>query len=166
MTISQALRRQKKLKGDLKSLLERAAASVTYDEKQPPAFSFADTLGQADTVREELIRVESAIRVTNAKTQIKWDGRDMSLSEATARLQEMKGRIAWLKELAIEAQLVTERTSVEWDDLGEKRAKIAKKFHCDLPEAKRANLIELEQNAFDGLNDTVETVNHQTQIEM
>mgnify|MGYP001558947994 FL=1 len=165
MNISQALRRQKKLKGDLKELLSRAAVSVTYDEKQPPAFSFATSLEQADATREELIHIESALRVTNARTKIEWESRSITLSEAVTRLQEMKSRISWLKEiLSVEAQTMTEKTSVEWDDLGEKRAKVQKKIKCDLPETKRVELIEKEQTAFDALNDAVETINHQTQL--
>lgn len=164
MTISQALRRIAKLKGAFKERLERAAASNCFFDDAPPAWSFAATLEEADIGREELIRLESMLRITNASTLIEWAGRKITLSEATCRLQEMKSRIVWLKALTVHPQTKGQQVSVVRAVDGNylNQARITT---CVLAEENRAKAVAAEQEAFDALNDLVETANHRTDLQ-
>ena len=163
ITISQCLRRVSKLKGDLKELLARAAAGVSHTEDAPPAFGFAESLEQAEKVREELIALETALRITNAVTKIKHNGRELTLAEATVLLQESKGRVAWYKGLRVLAQARVTTATTDYDDEG-KRIKTQVVTVCALPEAERARQVRDEQEAFDRLNDVVENTNHRTTL--
>ena len=163
MTISQCLRRIAKLKGEMKELLARAQQSVSYDEAAPPAFSFVDTMKEIEKTREELIKLETLLRVTNAWTEFKFGGRTLSLAEATVILQEHKARIAWLKALPCKAQAKTSSSKLDYDDEGE-RVKVTVNTICALPEAERAKQVKDTQEAFDALNDVVENLNHKTPI--
>jgi len=164
MTISQALRRIAKLKGSFKELQARASGSVLYSAENPPAFTFEETVSQLDKVREELTLLETALRVTNAQTSFDFRGKSMTLAEATCRLQEMRGKIAWLKSLSTQAKAT--RTEVSYDEnyhTGQK-TEIKKVTVCALPEAQKVLLVTEEQEAFDTLNDVVEAVNHRTTL--
>jgi len=159
-TISQALRRIAKLKGEYKETLDRAAASVTYQESDPPAFAFNAMLERANAIRVELIGLESQLRVTNARTVIKVGEREMPLAQATAELQEHKARIVWLKSLTVQnSKKLNKLTRVVMNG---QYADIPVLTVCDCPEMMRTEMICTEQEAFDALNDAVETINHKT----
>jgi hypothetical protein len=165
MTISQALRKISKLKGTLKEQLERAQSSVVYTTDNAPAFSFTSSWEQAEAARDALIALETALRVTNAVTKFDFKGKPMTLSEATCRLQEIKGTISWVKGLRTQAQ--AERTEKEYVSITYNSDKAIEKItvtKCDLPEAKRAEWVKREQDQFDALNDAVEAVNHRTTL--
>lgn len=162
MTISQALRKISKLKGTLKEQLDRASSSVLFEET--PAFPFMGSWEQAEAARAELIKLETALRITNAMTKFDFKGRPITLAEATCMLQEIKGKIAWLRLLPSQAQAERSVVNIEWDDTVTKQVKVMKKFTCELPEAKRADWVKREQDLFDALNDAVEAVNHRTPL--
>lgn len=185
MTISQALRRISKLKGQLREHLARAEAAVTHREDAPPAFPFGASLEAADAVAEELIRLEAALRVTNAQTTLQTNLPErvrgpsfagtsterlvglierMTLAEATCRLQEIKGRIAWLKGLPVRAQAETREQAGHAYDAARNVVIVYATVTCALPEARRADAVERAQAAFDVLNDAVEAANHRTEL--
>lgn len=115
---------------------------------------------QARTKRFELIDLESALRVTNAVTKVYGE---MTVTEATIRLQEYKAEIAWLRSLQVRAHDKTVEQAVEYGD-EMKMVQVDREFTCALPEAKRAALIANVQTAFDDLNDRVESANHRTML--
>lgn len=162
MTISQALRRIAKLKGSFKEHIDRAAASVNFEVNNMPAFSFGSSMEQADAACKELVAVETALRISNARTKIDFRGKPMTLAEATCVLREHKSRIAWLRALQVLAQPEVTRTKVEWDEADGKQKSVKYVIKCELPEAKRAEAIQKEQETFDALNDLVENTNHVT----
>lgn len=164
MTISQALRRISKLKHEAKEQFDRAASAVLHDASAPPAFTFTSSHELANSTIEELIKLETQLRVTNATTAFEWSGRKLTLAEATCRLQEMRGKIAWLKALPTQTQAerVEEFTSRALYDQTLTTTK--KTTLCALPEAKRAEWIKKTQDEFDTLNDAVESVNHRTTL--
>lgn len=164
MTISQCLRRVSKLKGNLKELTDRAAKSVSYEQDSPPAFKFKDSLEEAKKVSNELVKLEAALRVTNALTTVGWWGQQITLAEATCRLQEIKGNIAWLKGLHVRAQETTSTSEKEYDSDSGKYVKATVITKCDLPEAARAKMVADAQEEFDTLNDVVENANHRTTL--
>jgi hypothetical protein len=166
MTISQALRRMKKLKGQIAEHLDRATRAVSYAEKSPPAFDFAKCMEAAGAVRAELVALDAAVAVANATTELEFDGARMPLVQAVKTLQELKGQITWVKALPVQAQaeIVVETTEYAEVNGDYKHVRVEKKHMCALPEAKRAELTASLQDRFDRLNDAVETKNHRAAI--
>lgn len=164
MTISQALRRIKKLKGQLGEHRTHAVASVTHLAEQTPAYGFSVSVEAADAVLAELLKLQTAVAVANAATFVEVDGRKILLAQATRELRELASTIAWIKTLPVKAQDKT--VEAERDHDGEKWVTTTKTFTCHLPEAKRAEQASKLQDRFDALNDVVETTNHKTTISL
>jgi hypothetical protein len=163
MTISQALRRIKKLKGELSDLRSRAEGSVTYSVKNPPAFNFGECFEQAANTRSELVRLEARLAATNADTTLTFDEKIMPLVEAIRWLQEFKGQISWIETLNVREQESTTDESWEYtDDM--KKVKTITEWHCNLPRKKQAELVKQFKDKFDRLNDAVESTNHRTPL--
>jgi hypothetical protein len=161
LTISQALRRVKKLKGKLSELRARGTKSVTFQEGKRPAFSFSSCLEDTQAVRKELIVLETQIAFTNAATTLEWRGELMALAFAIRTLAEYKSEIAWLKSLPVRAEETTEEETWEYDEEA-KRVKKITRFTCHLTEDTQVNLMDEIQDNFDALNSLVESMNHQT----
>ena len=166
MTISQALRMMKKLKGQLAEHLERAVRAVSYPEKSPPAFEFAKCMEAADSVRDQLTRLDAAVAVANATTPFEFEGKKMPLIQAVKILQELKGQLTWVKALPVQAQSETTVSETEYVEVNGdyKHVRVDKKHVCALPEARRAELASSLQDRFDRLNDAVETTNHRAAV--
>lgn len=166
MTVSQALRRMKKLKGQVAEHLERATRAVSWAEKSPPAFEFSKCMEEAEAVRDELVALDTAVAVANATTELEFEGARMPLVRAVKLLQELKGQIAWAKALAVQPQADFVVESTEYAEVGGdyKHVRVERKHKCALPEAKRAELASSLQDRFDRLNDAVETKNHRTAV--
>jgi hypothetical protein len=168
-TISQTLRRVAKLKGKMAELQARAAGAVTHKYGDDPAFSFTDTMVELDATRRELMNLQVAVAITNARTFTNYinpvnPANSFTLTGAIAYLQELKGQITWLRTLAVRAQKSTQEETREFDDETTRYKKITVQWLCDLPEAERAKRIDALQNEFDSLNDAVERINHSTQL--
>jgi hypothetical protein len=163
MTISQALRRINKLKGELKDLDERAAASVSYQEGIAPAFNFRACTEEHGSVTKELITIEAAVAHANAVTDVNYGGGKMSLAYAVRQLHNLRGRIKWFKDLDVKTQEKTAVSLTQYDD-DHKRVTIKVEYVCELPEAKRANVVKGLQQQFDAINELVEQINHKTSI--
>lgn len=164
MTIAQALRKINKLKGQLKEALEHAAGSVHYFEDTKPAYSFEASLQEADKFRKELIALETRLRCKNAVTLLDFQETSMTLAEATCRLQELRGQIAWLKTLPSLPQAAQDQMERHYDDIANKWMTTVRVHRCDLPEVQRTNLVKSLQDDFDALNDAVESLNHRTKL--
>lgn len=164
MTISQALRRIAKLKGELRDHLERAAAAVKYEVRRPPAFPFDESMGKAEAARNELILLEADLRGTNARTKVDYRDRSISLSEATCRLQELRGQIAWFKALQVLPHADAAGSESQYDATTGRPVAVPVAWRCEMPEAKRADMVAALQAEFDALNDAVEGVNHYTNL--
>jgi hypothetical protein len=164
MTISQALRRVKKLKGELETQLSHASTGVTFKVGKEPAFRFAPSLEKARALREELIKLETRVALTNARTTIHAPTGDMTLAEATKRLRELKSEIAWVKAINAREHAATSETERAYDYETEKHVSTTVSWACDLPVAKKEELTSSLQDSFDRLNDAVETANHRTEL--
>lgn len=164
MTISQALRQVKKLKGELATHKERATRSLSYKEDEPPAFPFKASLEALTAARTELVKLETAIALTNAKTVVKTADGQISLTGAAKSLQALKAQIAWLRELSPKAHPTTVETSSEYSFDAGKHFQAKTTWKCDMPEAERDAQIAKAQANFDALNDAVERANHSTEI--
>lgn len=163
MTLSQALRHAKKLKGQLAEVTGRAKAGVSYKDSQKPAFEFKASMEKASALRKDLLEMTTRIRVTNAVTTLEFGGRTIHMSEAVAKLEDLKGEIAWVKELPVKAQASVEESEYDYNDAGQ-RVMVKTRWTCELPEAQRADVVEKLQEEFDRLNDAVERVNHVTPL--
>lgn len=161
LTISQALRRIKKLKGELAVHLQRAASANTFKKAEEPAFRFGPMLELAESVRSDLIRLETDVARTNAQTAIP---SGYTLTEATKRLRELKSQLAWYESLNCREHIETTSKEVDYDHDGPGRHYITTTWYCDMPVAKKAARVTELQEEFDRLNDAVETANHRTEL--
>lgn len=162
VTIAQALRRIKKLKGQIAEHSTRAQQGVSYVSTKVPAFRFADAVEALRAAREEMLDLESRVAVANAKkTLTTQDGRKVSLARAVRELQELKGEIALLRGLNLRSETVRERET-EWND--DQLKNITRftevTYQSDLTEQSRDSQIKALQDAFEVLNNAVEEANH------
>lgn len=161
MTIAQALRRIKKIKGQIAEHQQRAQAGVSYDVTKVPAFRFAEADEAMQLLQAELIGLEASVAVANAQGTVKFEGKDVVLALAIRSLQEMKGRIAFLKGLHLRNETVQTRTN-DWDDTEMKHISRLTEttFKSDLSEQDRDKKVKELQNLFEELNNAVENANH------
>lgn len=165
MTISQALRRVKRLKGRYSELSQRATGSVSYEQGKKPVFDFAATRGEMAKVREELVVLEAAIAVGNAEAIVEYAGKHMTLAEAIRRLQEFKTELAWLARLELRSGTEVGR-EIDYDESIGRNVprRIETTYISDLSEIDRANEVERLREQFEELNDLVESANRQSKV--
>jgi hypothetical protein len=159
VTISQALRYTSKLKNQISDARSRAAGSLNHKAGEATAFSFTEMLTKTEALSSELAALQGKLASVNASNVVEYKGSPITLSHAVRVLQELKGRIAWLKGLPVlqtESTVTTERT---WDDVNDKYINQTSIMICCLPEAKRAELVDALQDEFDSLNGAVELAN-------
>jgi hypothetical protein len=162
-TVSQALRRTKKLKGRMGELTARATTSVSYLAEKKPAFGFKATRDEMAKVREDLIALETAIAKANATTSIDFDGKPMTLPEAIRRLQEFKSEMVWLSSLTLRNGTERHRdTEYDQESGRTKLVTIETTYMSDMDEVERAKELDRLRDHFERLNDLVETANHKT----
>jgi hypothetical protein len=161
MTISQALRQIKKVKGQLGESLSRGQANVSHKTSVKPAFQFSTCMDKADVARASLVDLETRVAITNATTMISHRGRTMALVRAVRQLQELKAQIAWLRGLTVRNQAHTADQELEYRG-AQGHVHVDIPWTCHLPEAERAAKVDTIQQEFDALNDAVETTNHVT----
>ena len=101
MTISQALRHAKKLKGRIDEARTRAAGCVAFFSDTPVAFDFGEQLKRADSASAELASLQGQLAVANARETLLHDGETITAAHAVRTLQELRGRIAWLRVLPV-----------------------------------------------------------------
>lgn len=157
MTIAQAIKRMNKLKGRLGEERTRASGCMTHLAEQKPAYEFSPCLEKMAATQAELLQVQTAIALANAKLTIEWEGKSYPLAWAVRQLREMAGELDWLKKLPVRAQGTT--VEHERDHDGEKYVTVTKSFTCHLPTASRNQKQEALQDRFDKLNDIVNTIN-------
>jgi|SRR5271157_5349272 len=165
LTIAQALRRVKDLKGKVSKHNANAFANVTHKTKNPPAFAFGAESEAAAMAVEEMIDLQTRIAVANAKTTVDVAGKTRLLSWCTKKLAEIKGAIAWYASLGVRAHDKTTEEELEWirqAGSGPEHVNVVTEYTCHLPEAARAAKIQKLETEFAELNDIVETINHRT----
>jgi hypothetical protein len=161
MTIAQALRRIKKLKGAIAENQQRAQAGVSYDATKVPEFRFAESFAAMTESQLEMVALESRVAVANATAKVKHQGQEILLAQAVRLLQELKGQIAFLKGLSLRSETVKDRQQ-EWDDIEMKHISRVTEttFVSDLSEKERDRQVKEIQNTFETLNNAVEDMNH------
>lgn len=161
LSIAQALRRIKKLKGLIAESQQRAVAGVSYDVEKVPAFGYQDSVDAMFALQNEVVDLEAKVAVANATNSVTDGGNSVLLAHAVRTLQELKGRIAFLKGLKLRNEVVKERTN-DWDDTEMKQiARVTETtFKSDLSEKDRDTQVRALQDRFEVLNNAVETANH------
>lgn len=163
MTLSQALRLAKRLRGKISILQSRASASVSHKSEDTPAFSFQAVMEELVSARLDLVILESRIGVTNAVTKVEYEGRKLPILMAVRELQETKAYIAFLNALPVRAQAETSDETQTYVGDGVYRASKVP-WKCHLPESLRVQAVDKAQATFDRVNDAVESANHVTQL--
>jgi len=190
MTVSQALRRISRIKGELQTWQTRLAASVVYEKGKEPAFSYTQCLSKVTPLREELVDLAARIAEANGKAHVTYNGKKMTLARCLRVLAELKGACASNKALldtattddearygqnGIRAKRITnlerETTKIQMvaDDKGRKRPervpateKYSVVSEVTINDATEA--LEKAQSAFDQLNALLEAANHTTLV--
>jgi hypothetical protein len=169
LTIAQALRRIKDIKGKVALHAKNAHASVTHKTESPPAYVFSAEWEKATSLTEEMIDLQARVSAANCRTMIDYEGKTRSLSWCTKKLAEIKGAIAWHETLAsmVRAQEKTTEKEYAWVPRSGGSAEhtlVSTEWTCHLPEGKRAARVEELQAKFAELNDLVETQNHRVVV--
>lgn len=162
MSIAQALRRIKKLKGQIAENEQRAKAGVSYDATKVPAFRYKEAVENMWALQDEVVALESKVAVANASAKVTASGEgEVPMAQAIRTLQELKGRIAFLKGLHLRNETVKERTN-DWDDVEMKHINRVTEtvWVSDLSEKDRDQLVKTLQDRFETLNNAVENSNH------
>lgn len=161
MTIAQALRKVKQLKGLIAESEQRAKAGVSYNTEKMPAFSYADSVKDMISYQDEMIVLEAKIAVANATNFLTFGDKKISLALAIRTMQEVKGRISFYRSLTLRNEVVKDR-SQEWDDVEMKHINrvVETTYRSDLSEKERDAEVKLLQSKFDTINNMVENANH------
>jgi hypothetical protein len=161
MTIAQALRRIKKLKGQIAENEQRAKAGVSYDSTKVPAFRFQEAASKMFALQDEVVALEARVAIANATATVQDGSQAVILATAVRTLQELKGRIAFLKGLHLRSETVKDR-SQEWDDVEMKHISRVTEttYVSDLSEQDRDSQVKVLQDRFEVLNNAVEDSNH------
>lgn len=171
MTVSAAIRRVKKLKGLIAERDGRLKESAVFLETKVPAFTFNDSFGEREKLVSEMIRLQTAIAESNAKTKISGSAPEApSVAWVVRRLDEMKATIKMLKDFPFRAknrEEVVEETR-EWDETVTKQITVRKTliWISAMAQAERAKRVEAMTDAFEALNNELEVSNHSTSIEI
>ena len=165
VSIAQALRRIKKLKGQIGEHTTRATANVSYVSTKVPAFRFDDEMTGLVEAKTAMIDLETRVAVANATALITWKSHNWTLAKAIRHLQETKSDIALLKGLNLRAETVKEREQ-EWSDEEMKTLTRVTEvtYVSDLTEAERDSRVKTLQDQFEELNNLVEDANHSVSV--
>lgn len=161
MTVAQSLRRIKKIKGQIVEHEQRAKFGVSYDQSKVPAFRFQEAFGAMLQLQDEVVALEARVAVANATATVQDGDNTISVALAIRTLQELKGRLAFLKGLNLRNEVVKDRSN-DWDDVEMKHISRVTEttFVSDLSEKERNQKVKALQDRFEVLNNAVEDVNH------
>jgi hypothetical protein len=163
MTIAQALRHVKKLKGRIDEARTRAVSGVSFFDDSPPAFSFEEQYERAVRASVELAELQGRLAVANSSNFVDYADGKITLSHAVRILQELRSEIAWIRGIASKPQRQT-HDMVSVYVPGQGHMQQARPVSCLLPEAEKARRAERLQDKFDALNAAVEVVNQVAKV--
>jgi hypothetical protein len=173
MNINQGLRRAKVLKGKIAEWENRSRQSnVVSEGETKPTFQFDECVEARTKAQDELLKIESAIAIENAKTTIKFgkgdDEKKITLCEAIRRLSVIKGTIAWYQRMPTLTQKeeVATRNKQVWNKKERMHDYVEEEYKktCTISAKEIAGKIDALQETFDDLNGVVEGANHSTNL--
>lgn len=166
MNISEALRKIKKLKGDIAQEQSRVKSSVSWIKgKTLPVYNFKESMDKLQVLSVELVSLESKVAEKNAVTKVTVGGKEMSLCEAIRTLQEVKSSIALYRELVIDNS-VSEQREYVYDEEKDKNVTVKVKIEHEsaITERERDTALESLKERFDIINSAIENANHKTSL--
>lgn len=169
MTAAAVLRRIKKLRGEIGILDERLKKASVYVEGKEPAFGFKDTWEARQVKLGELLKMQTALSISNAKTFFTCAGKSVNVAWAVRRTQEIKAEVSLLVMLPIREQKrdVEVRRDMIWNDAAEKSVpEVTQTVYLSaLSKVEQSKLIEDLTAGFEELNTALEACNHATLID-
>jgi hypothetical protein len=182
LTISQALRRRRKLKGLISTYTNRIEESLVYDEKKPPTFSYEESSKLMEQAKFELVSLEDAVAFANATHWIPFKGESVRLTWVIRALAEIKGDISRYERYKDHSYLLAERKTVQTDDVPDLSQvtettaisggilrkhplkTVTKTTISSITSKECADKIQSLQDEFEALNDLLEAANHGTVV--
>jgi hypothetical protein len=181
MTIGQALRKIKNIKGEIKIAENLALANIVYLENERPKATFSSEWQRRGSLVDQLIKLQATIAESNALTQLEiTPGVLVSRACLLRMLEEIKGTLAIYEKVPTSRVLFPEHSNTRiltkevHEDIFDAQGKytgqrvIEKEYTqthiCELTsEELRENIRQLK-NSFERLNNLLEESNHKTVI--
>src|SRR5271157_5818737 len=159
MTVSQGLRAIADLKGKLAKHQKHAEESILFYKHAQPAFDFKTEIQEAEVVRNNMLRFQTAIAVSNATTKVDWKGKKVLVAWAIRHLEELKSEKAFIDSLTVAPQHETQEEHHRNGYVNGQLTQIDDPYTkiCALPEAEQFKRSQMLQEAFNCLNDVIET---------
>lgn len=171
MTVAAALRRIKKLKGEIAELTARATSSASFPELRPPPFKYFEAEDLRRQKILEMLDLQEAVAISNASTKVTFaEDEVMSVPRVIRVLDEVKAEIAFLRDLPIHDRTrdFEQRREQIWDDaLNKTVTRLVEVVTISVmtPE-ERARRVDMLQARFELLNVALEARNHDVYIEV
>lgn len=165
MNISEALRKIKKIKGDLALEQNKMKLSCSWKVNDEPAWKFEEARDNLVTLTEELLELEAKVAQANAVTKVSFRNKEMTLAYVIRFLQETKSQIALYESLVVKTKPEIERDSV-YDEEKEKYVTVKNevKWASALTEISKEQKVKELKKLFDELNTVLENSNHKTSV--
>jgi len=165
MTIAQALRRVKKIKGLLYEHMSRAQECASYMEDKKPEFDFDEEVSAMSSLTNEMLNLQAKIAVANSNAIISNDGTECSLTMAIRILEELKGQIKFYSGLTLRHGIEKQKEQM-WDENADKFVTKVEEINyiSAMTERQRADKIRSLNDQFEALNNAVEDANHVTLV--
>lgn len=161
MNISEALRRIKKIKGEMSKEQGRMNSYVSWRVDQKPVYSFLESRESLEKLSEELVVLEAKVAEKNATSKIKFENVEMSLAQVIRTLQEIKSMISIYEGLVINnSEQVTKERFYSESEEKYITEKVTIKFESAITERDKDNKISQLKDKFEKLNSLLEDANH------
>lgn len=169
MTIAQALRKIKSVKEEIKDAKDKMQSYISFkkDEAPPVEFSFDVQRKLYNSLKDDLVTLESKVAEANATNKVVYKDKEMSLTLAIRTLQEFKDELACLKDLLLRVKPEKEETfDCHYDEDKDKqiRVKVTVENVNALSKVQIENEMREIKNNFESLNFILESANHRTKI--
>jgi hypothetical protein len=170
ISISAAIRRASRIRGQIKEHSERAKAAACYLETKEPAFPFNASVEERRRLVGDLLRIETAVAKSNASAADLDVSPKVSVLYAIRKLAELKSEISFYRELPVRAKEkdaeVEEVTEYDYSVKEHVRREKKTTYVSAMTQARRAAIVDGLQADFDRLNQVLESHNHSTFVEV
>lgn len=168
MTAGAALRRIKKIKGEIAELDKLIKSSAVFLENKPPPFAINDLLGKRKEKVDEMLDLQTRLHTSNAGASFSFEGRTVKVNFAVRALDEIKALISLLQGLPVrdrspdtEPDRVLEIDPTTRQPFYREAQKI---FISPMTKVEQLKAISALNDEFDALNAELEACNHRTFI--
>jgi hypothetical protein len=161
MTISKALRQIKKLKGQIADVTSRMMATTSFREDQLPDFDYATLRTERSTSVLELVALKAAVAKANALATIRYNDKDVTVTEGIYILSELKAEAELLSQFNLRHGLEKEYVGRSTDGTPTYNSY---NWTAVMTEQERVDALAALRQEIDNLNDALETSNHIVKI--